>query len=64
MASSEGKQISRALGQARRLWPYVLIAWERWQSLPQEEKERYKHQARDYVARARKLLDAQRQSPR
>ena len=45
---------------ARRAWPYVLMAWERWQSLSPEEKERYKKQARDYAQRGRSLLDAQR----
>ena len=29
----------------------VLMAWERWQSLAPEEKERYKKQARDYAQR-------------
>ena len=45
---------------ARRLWPYVLMAWERWQSLSPEEKERYKKQARGYVDRGKQTLDAQR----
>ena len=45
---------------ARRVWPYVLMAWERWQSLSPEEKERYKKQARDYAERGRQALDAQR----
>jgi hypothetical protein len=44
----------------RRAWPYVLMAWERWQSLSPEEKERYKKQARGYAERGRKALDAQR----
>jgi glycogen debranching enzyme len=46
--------------QLRRLWPYVLMAWERWQQLPQEDKERYKRQARDYAERGRKVLDERR----
>jgi hypothetical protein len=45
---------------ARRVWPYVLMAWERWQSLSPEEKERYKKQARGYVDRGKQALDAQR----
>jgi hypothetical protein len=45
---------------ARRLWPYVLMAWERWQSLTPEEKERYKKQARGYMDRGRAAMDAQR----
>jgi glycogen debranching enzyme len=44
----------------RRVWPYVLMAWERWQSLSPEERERYKKQARGYAQRGRKALDAQR----
>ena len=45
---------------ARRAWPYVLMAWERWQALSPEEKERYKKRAREYAERGRKALDAQR----
>jgi hypothetical protein len=59
-ATRFGRTRSAARG-ARRLWPYVLVAWERWQSLSPEEKERYKKQARGYVDRGRKALDAQRQ---
>jgi glycogen debranching enzyme len=46
--------------QLRRLWPYVLMAWERWQQLSPEEKERYKKQARDYAERGKKMLDERR----
>ena len=46
--------------QLRRLWPYVLMAWERWQQLSPEERERYKKQARDYAERGRKVLDERR----
>jgi glycogen debranching enzyme len=49
-----------AARSARRVWPYVLMAWERWQSLSPEEKERYKKRAREYAERGRKTLDAQR----
>ena len=45
---------------ARRLWPYVLMAWERWQSLSPEEKERYRKQARGYMDRGRAAMDAER----
>jgi len=45
---------------ARRVWPYVLMAWERWQSLTPEEKERYKKQARGYAVRGKEMLDTQR----
>jgi glycogen debranching enzyme len=54
-----GRTRSAARG-ARRVWPYVLMAWERWQSLSPEEKERYKKRAREYAERGRKTLDAQR----
>jgi glycogen debranching enzyme len=60
------RQVSRtarargAARGARRVWPYVLMAWERWQSLSPEEKERYKKRAREYAERGRKTLDAQR----
>jgi len=42
---------------ARRAWPYVLMGWERWQSLSPAEKERYKQRAREGAARARELAE-------
>ena len=51
---------SKAVTNARRLWPYLLMAWERWQALPPEKKEQYKRQARDAADRGRKALDQQR----
>jgi glycogen debranching enzyme len=48
------------VSQLRRLWPYVLMAWERWQQLPPEDKERYKRQARDYAERGRKAYGERR----
>jgi TRAP-type C4-dicarboxylate transport system substrate-binding protein len=59
MARQQVQKGSR-VGQLRRLWPYVLMAWERWQQLPPEDKERYKRQARDYAERGRKVLDERR----
>jgi hypothetical protein len=38
----------------------MLMAWERWQSLSPEEKERYKAQARGFMDRGKQTLDAQR----
>jgi hypothetical protein len=38
----------------------MLMAWEHWQNLSPEDKERYKKQARGYVNRGKKVLDAQR----
>ena len=43
----------RATRAVRRVWPYVLMAWERWQALPEDRKERYRRQAREYTARGR-----------
>ena len=54
-----GRTRSAARG-ARRMWPYMLMAWEHWQNLSAEDKERYKRQARGYVERGRAMLDAQR----
>jgi TRAP-type C4-dicarboxylate transport system substrate-binding protein len=53
---TKGSRVARL----RRLWPYVLMAWERWQQLPPEDKERYKRQARDYAERGRKVVDERR----
>ena len=55
-----GGRIRTAVRGGRRVWPYMLMAWERWQSLSPEDKERYKKQARTYAERGRTLLDAQR----
>ena len=55
-----GGRIRSSVRGARRVWPYVLMAWERWQSLTPEEKERYKKQARGYANRGKAALDAQR----
>jgi hypothetical protein len=50
----------KAVHGVRRAWPFVLMAWERWQALPQHEKDRYKRQAQQYAKRGRKLLDERR----
>lgn len=52
--------ISRAAHGARRAWPVILMAWERWQALPEEDKERYRRQAREYGVRARTALEQAR----
>jgi hypothetical protein len=36
------------------------MAWERWQSLPPDKKERYKRQAREYAERGRRLVQERR----
>jgi len=33
------------------------MAWERWQALSPEDKERYKRQARDYAQRGRQAAE-------
>ena len=53
-------RLARASRGARRAWPIVLMAWERWQKLPQHEKDRYLRQARDYAQRGRKLVQERR----
>jgi hypothetical protein len=44
----------------RRAWPFVLMAWRRWDALSPQEKERYKRQAREYVERGRRALQDSR----
>jgi hypothetical protein len=59
--------MARAQGMRRnirRAWPLVLMAWERWQKLPEHEKARYKRQARDYAGRGRKLIEERRRKKR
>ena len=55
-----GGRAGRAAHGARRLWPYMLMAWERWQSLSPEEKERHKRRAREYAERGKQTLEQQR----
>ncbi|HEU0024190.1 MAG TPA: hypothetical protein VFQ12_06145 [Thermoleophilaceae bacterium] len=53
---SERKAVSRrgrAVQGVRRIWPFVLMAWERWQQLSPDQRERYKRQAREYAQRGR-----------
>jgi hypothetical protein len=55
-----GGRTRGAVRGVRRGGPYGRMAWERWQALSPEEKERYKKRAREYAQRGRKTLDAQR----
>jgi ribosomal protein L34 len=55
---------SKAVTNARRLWPYMLMAWERWQQLPPEQKERYKRQARQAADQGKKVLAQRRKRGR
>lgn len=50
----------RAVHGVRKLWPFVLMAWERWQALSPAEKERYKRRARDYAGRGKRMIDSRR----
>jgi ribosomal protein L34 len=38
----------------------MLMAWERWQQLPPEQKERYKRQARQAADQGKKVLGQRR----
>ena len=57
---SGGNRLARSRSAARRAWPLVLMAWERWQALSDEDKERYRRQAREYAQRGRKAVEARR----
>ena len=56
-------RLARTSHGARRVWPFVLMAWERWQSLSPQEKERYKRQARDYAGRGKRVIESRRNRP-
>ena len=55
--AARGQGLTRAV---RRAWPVVLMAWERWQALSPQEKERYKRRAREYAERGRKAIPRRR----
>jgi len=57
MASPRSQAMARA---ARRAWPLVLAAYERWQALSPEEKERYKQRARAAGERGRRVIEHRR----
>jgi hypothetical protein len=50
-------RVGRAHTAGRRVWPVVMMAWERWQSLSEEDRERYRRRARDYAERGRRAVD-------
>ena len=57
--------LSRAARAGRRVWPVALMAYERWQALSTEEKERYRRQAREYAERGTSAVrNARRRYPR
>ena len=47
---------ARASAAGRRAWPLILMAWERWQALPDAEKERYRMRAREATAKGREAF--------
>ena len=51
---------ARAARAARRLYPVAIAAYERWQSLTPEQKERYKKRARGYAERGRRAAEQAR----
>ena len=51
---------ARAAKGLRRLWPLVLMAWERWQALSPDEKERFKRRAREYAEKGRRAVEERR----
>jgi TRAP-type C4-dicarboxylate transport system substrate-binding protein len=53
-------RIQRVTRTGRKMWPLMLMAWERWQKLPQHEKDGYKRQAREYAERGRKAVQQRR----
>jgi hypothetical protein len=57
-------RIQRVTRTGRKLWPLMLMAWERWQKLPQHEKDRYLRQAREYADKSRKALQERRRRPK
>lgn len=54
----------RAARAARRVYPLLLMAYERWQSLSPEEKERYRAMARRYAERGRSAAEQARERRR
>jgi len=56
--------IARAAAAGRRAWPVLLMAWERWQQLSEEDKARYRRQAREYAERGRRALEDARRRRR
>ena len=53
-------RVAAARRLARRLTPFVMEAYRRWQALSPEEKERYRRQARGYADRGRNAIEQAR----
>lgn len=45
-----------AVRTARRAWPLILAAKQRWDALPPEQQERYRQMAREYARRGQETL--------
>jgi hypothetical protein len=56
----QGNRLRRGGSAVRRAWPVVMMAWERWQALPEQDKERYRRQAREAAQRGRRALEQAR----
>ena len=57
MTSPRSQQMARYV---RRAYPIVLAAYERWQALSDDEKERYKARARAAGERGRRMIEQRR----
>lgn len=56
--------VSNLVRTGRRAWPVLLMAWERWQALSEEDKERYRRQAKGFAQRGKHAMDEQRRRGR
>ena len=59
-----GSRLARTGQGVRRVWPYVLMAWELWQALSPQERERYKRRALDYAERGQRAMQSRRRGRR
>ena len=62
--TGRASRLGRAGQAGRRAWPVVLMAWERWQALPEADKERYRRMAREYAQRGRSAVEQARSKRR
>jgi TRAP-type C4-dicarboxylate transport system substrate-binding protein len=60
MAQQQRSRSDRARRTARAVWPLVLAAWRRWDSLSPKEKERYRRMASEYAQRGRTAVEKRR----
>jgi hypothetical protein len=50
----------KAVRYVRRVWPFLVMAYRRWDALTDEEKERYRRTARQTVDRGKKIYSDRR----